>query len=169
MPNTTCLKCSQEFYAKPTHLKRGWGKYCSLTCLNQSKVTSIEAVCATCKKVVLKKKSDIKRSKTGNVYCSRSCATITNNTLFKKWENHKNFKNGDRAYRRLAFEAFEVKCNAGQQCPLYGMKLPNFMLEVDHINGNHFDNQIENLQILCVWCHRLKTYNISGYSVEAAH
>jgi len=30
-------------------------------------------------------------------------------------------------------------------------------LELDHINGDHHDNRIENLRILCPNCHSLKT------------
>lgn len=31
-------------------------------------------------------------------------------------------------------------------------------LELDHINGDHFDNRLENLQILCPNCHAQKTH-----------
>lgn len=31
-------------------------------------------------------------------------------------------------------------------------------LDVDHIDGNHQNNNIDNLQTLCANCHRLKTY-----------
>lgn len=31
------------------------------------------------------------------------------------------------------------------------------VLELDHINNNHYDNRIENLKILCPNCHALKT------------
>ena len=31
-------------------------------------------------------------------------------------------------------------------------------LDVDHIDGNHYNNAEENLQTLCANCHRLKTH-----------
>jgi 5-methylcytosine-specific restriction endonuclease McrA len=31
-------------------------------------------------------------------------------------------------------------------------------LDVDHIDGNHKNNALENLQTLCANCHRLKTF-----------
>lgn len=31
-------------------------------------------------------------------------------------------------------------------------------LDIDHIDGNHSNNDISNLQTLCANCHRLKTY-----------
>lgn len=37
-----------------------------------------------------------------------------------------------------------------------GLKLP---LELHHINGNHYDNRLENLQILCPNCHAIQPGN----------
>ena len=39
-------------------------------------------------------------------------------------------------------------------------------LELHHINGNHQDNRLENLQILCANCHR-KTDNFRGKGIRA--
>lgn len=38
-------------------------------------------------------------------------------------------------------------------------------LDVDHINGNHEDNEESNLQTLCANCHRLKTYQNKDWEV----
>lgn len=39
-------------------------------------------------------------------------------------------------------------------------------LDVDHIDGNHWNNQESNLQTLCANCHRLKTYTNKDWLVE---
>lgn len=44
----------------------------------------------------------------------------------------------------------ELKQNICEQCGLSGEEIN---LELHHINGNHFDNRLENLQILCPNCH----------------
>ncbi len=31
-------------------------------------------------------------------------------------------------------------------------------MDVHHVNGNHSDNRLENLQTLCANCHRLVTW-----------
>jgi len=40
----------------------------------------------------------------------------------------------------------------------YKIVMPNWQLEVDHIDGNKENNEISNLQTLCANCHRYKTY-----------
>ena len=36
-------------------------------------------------------------------------------------------------------------------------------LDIDHIDGNHKNNDISNIQILCANCHRLKTFINKDY------
>lgn len=52
-----------------------------------------------------------------------------------------------------------IKTKECEKCGIsewLGYDLP---LELDHINNNHYDNYLENLQILCPNCHAVKTRN----------
>ena len=51
-------------------------------------------------------------------------------------------------YRQMAFDAKPEKC---ELCNKKRVK----RLEVHHANGNHNDNRIENLMILCSSCHHI--------------
>jgi hypothetical protein len=43
-------------------------------------------------------------------------------------------------------------------CETCGFKaIHSVQLDVDHIDGNHANNDVSNLQTLCANCHRLKT------------
>ena len=56
----------------------------------------------------------------------------------------------------------ELKKNECELCHTSGEKVP---LELHHINGDHYDNRIENLQILCPNCHS-KTPNFRNRGGE---
>lgn len=72
-------------------------------------------------------------------------------------------KNGvDRSYykkkchdcRRRPYLAYKK-----DSCEFCGFIAVNTcQLDVDHIDGNHSNNEPENLQTLCANCHRLKTF-----------
>lgn len=55
----------------------------------------------------------------------------------------------------------EEKCEICERVIWNGVIIP---LELHHINGNHFDNHIENLQILCPNCHAQQKGN-SGSNI----
>lgn len=67
-------------------------------------------------------------------FCSRKCKNLIGKGV------------GYRAYK-------------GSSCVACGF-IPEHpcQLDVDHIDGDHSNNSVDNLQTLCANCHRLKTY-----------
>lgn len=68
------------------------------------------------------------------------------------------------AYRKLAFD------NLPHVCDECGYKEIIDILEVHHVNFNHSDDFLDNLQILCPNCHRETHYmaRIEG-EIDAAY
>jgi HNH endonuclease len=108
--------------------------------------------CKNCGKEIERYPAQIERSKTGNVYCSRSCSNSTNNTLFKTGENHPNYTNGRSSYRNRKLKESEKKC---ENCGIDN----TCVLEVHHKDGDRSNNSIENLSLLCANCHLIEHCN----------
>ena len=50
-----------------------------------------------------------------------------------------------------------IDARLGFECPVKkGFDFPNSVLHGDHIDGNHENNSMQNLQTLCSICHHLK-------------
>lgn len=55
--------------------------------------------------------------------------------------------------------AFLIKQKNNMECSKCGFKAEHkCQLDIDHIDGNHRNEDESNLQVLCANCHRLKTY-----------
>lgn len=142
-----CDFCKKEF-DKPTnqinqYRKKGWKIYCSSECRSKSK--KIRCQCANCGKELWKTPSEIARSKTGNVFCNKSCACSYNNTNFRTGENNPNWKGGkvgSQQHTRTAYRTYRKQC-AICNCT------DEDILEVHHIDLNHLNNDPDNLIILC--------------------
>ena len=69
--------------------------------------------------------------------------------LSKYCSMHDRAKYGDKVY----------KLHKGNSCSFCGfIPVHSCQLDVDHIDGNHKNNDPTNLQTLCANCHRLKTH-----------
>ena len=151
MVKVNCAKCGKEFEVElkkyNASKKENSSFYCSKECY--SHIGSQLCKCANCGKEVWRANSQIARSKTGNIYCSRSCATAKNNTLFKSGENNPNYKGTN--YRKKAFDNYEHKCH------ICGWNEDEDVLEVHHIDEDRDNNELENLLILCPICHKKLT------------
>jgi len=59
---------------------------------------------------------------------------------------------GSRLKRRLISEGLKQDiCEQCGQLPIHNHK--KLVLQLDHKNGNHTDNRLENLQVVCPNCH----------------
>ena len=54
----------------------------------------------------------------------------------------------DSKLRRLVWELY------GNECSICG-EADKKILQVHHISGDASDNEIDNLMLVCVWCHAL--------------
>jgi hypothetical protein len=150
---THCKICKLEFYSKPSHIKKGWGIYCSIrcksigTCIKRQKVT-----CFICKKSILRTALQIKHSKSGKFFCNKSCQTKWRNKEFSG-QKHLSWKDGKSMYRKIL-----RKSSIPLVCTLCGEK-DKRVLAVHHIDKNRKNSEIKNLVWLCHNCHSLVHYD----------
>ena len=148
MKTVKCVICGKEYQIELKRynqkIKENTAFYCSNEC--RSHKGSKLCQCSNCGIPVWKTQSQIANSKTGNVYCSRSCATAMNNKLFKTKINNPQYDGKD--YRKRAFEIYP------HACMVCGYDEDPRILEVHHIDENRDNNNDKNLSILCPNCHR---------------
>ena len=87
--------------------------------------------------------------------------TIKNQRLLSEILTDGVYHNATKLKNRLFNEGVkEYKC---EKCGISEWNGKHITLEIHHINGNHNDNRLENLQILCPNCHS-QTINFNGKS-----
>lgn len=129
-------------------------KYCSPSCSQEArKATKVEVICSFCKKVFEKSSSKL-RSKSGLYFCTRFCKNRAQNIETGCKGIQPVIYTGKSVYRKRAIEKY------GPSCKECGYNEHVKMLDVDHIDSNRENYSIENLQVLCVWCHALKTRKV---------
>lgn len=85
-----CSFCGKAYFREIGRVneakKFGWNQYCSKECQSQAKVKRVEKVCANpyCNKKVSRELCQLRKSKSGLVFCSQSCATSFNNSKFPR-------------------------------------------------------------------------------------
>ena len=108
-----------------------------------------------CRKEFYRKKSSIKKSKSGYLFCSRACTISC--TGINKLITHPNYgtmKSRHRAtYRDRMIQKFNHAC---AKCGYNNM--PD-ILEVHHIDGDRSNSSEGNLIVLCPNCHREDHYH----------
>lgn len=146
----TCLTCSKIFLTKKSHIKIGWGKYCSQPCSYQSKKTGSFFACGICKKELYRNKLEITRSKSGRFFCNKSCFAVWKNSHILLGEKHVSWKGGIHSYRQSMLRNKITPFCA--DCGITNLKV----LVTHHIDQNRKNNKISNLKWLCRNCHYLE-------------
>jgi hypothetical protein len=148
MPQKKCKICDTEFYVKPSHIKLGYGKYCSAACHHQGLRKGKLVHCHICEKEAWKQPKALKNSKSGKFFCSKSCQTKWRNKEYKGTK-HANWQGGEYTYYKVMKEN-----NVPPVCKDCGIKNRR-VLVIHHKDSNRKNNQLENLIWLCRNCHYL--------------
>lgn len=144
-----CAQCGATFYL-PRHILNG-AKFCSKKCHAKTKQRRETLTCSQCGKQFVKLTGKKKNSRHGFYFCTRACKDLAQRIGGIEEIRPGQYKNGKSYYRERALREY------GQKCCQCGYDKYSAMLDVDHIDNNREHNSLENLQVLCVWCHALKT------------
>lgn len=148
-----CDHCDQPFWKRTSFLSAS--NFCSAACKAAGQRRGSTTECAQCGDSIYV--IDSRRKKSERLFCGHKCrAEYYNHQI--NGELHPNWTGGKHSYRARALKHYGAHCHA-PGCPVTaaGIEIPESMLDVDHIDNNRRHNQIENLQVICVWCHALKT------------
>jgi FCS type zinc finger protein len=94
------------------------------------KNVAIETNCGFCNKVIIKYPNQVKNSKSGYVFCDKSCSAKYNNKILRSGINNPNFKKGKNNYRTI--------------CWLYHKKECIICKEEKVVEAHHFDHNKRN-------------------------
>jgi len=149
-----CETCKRSFNAPVREVKRGNGRFCSLSCSSKrTKTKEPNCQCAYCDTEIYKFPSKIAASKSGLVFCDRACKEQAQKIGGLKAIQPAHYGTSTSTqYRKLAFRELPNQCNRCSYC-----QHPE-VLEVHHLDRNRDNNLIENLEILCPTCHRAEHF-----------
>ena len=147
-----CDYCGKEVNKRPSYIKnnldKGRKNYCSNPCKKLGQFTGKLCTCGYCGKEIYRTLSQIKKSKSGLLFCSSSCSCSYNNKKLRSGENNPNWKDGETLYPKIAYNIYQ------KECAVCGYSNEN-ALEVHHIDVDRTNNNEDNLIILCANCHSL--------------
>ncbi|KKN20513.1 hypothetical protein LCGC14_0934900 [marine sediment metagenome] len=148
-PNTFCSFCDKKIFKKERNLKNYKLHFCNRLCHQKylkENSKDIIVKCNHCGKLLIKNTNSQRNSRTGLFFCNNLCKNryLAKN---KQWRKEETFSHLSR--KKILYEKINFTC---QYCSYNKNKK---MLDIHHYDGNHNNNKIENLRVLCVWCHNL--------------
>ena len=150
MEKRKCIVCTKEILVKKSHIRRGWGKYCSKKCQYKAQRNGRWVGCDYCGKRIYRTPKDFGRSKSGKFFCSVACHCSWENENRRCGENAPNWVAGHQVYRRLI-----IRYGVEKKCRRCGT-LDERVLVVHHRDKDRRNNKRQNLEWLCWNCHYLE-------------
>ena len=155
MIDKECLECNIPITVRFADHKRGYGKFCSISCssIYKAKIVRLKlnpnCVCAQCGKKFYRNKSKQALSKSGLQFCNRMCKDVAQRIggIEAIQPDHYNGGSDPRYYRKLALRSYPNRC---YRC---GYDKYISVLEVHHKDRDRTNNKLSNLEILCRNCH----------------
>ena len=101
-----------------------------------------------------------------NIGCNKGCGnsgSLKGRIIWRPYCGHcHNAGRGKHPYAKGVIPIKKNYCENsdgrfGFVCYSQGIVIPSYMLDLDHINGDHHDNDPSNFQTLCKCCHAHKT------------
>lgn len=147
-----CKYCDRVFAVSISKEKtaKTCSRYChDLNIKKESEVKKISLLCSLCGNNFFRKKSSLKKSKSGLYFCSRKCKDEAQKIGGIDEIQPEHYKNGIMAYSQRALKHYGYKCF---DC---NIRMKSF-LKVHHIDGNIENGAVENLEVLCMNHHMLR-------------
>lgn len=111
-----CLNCNISFTTPESEIKRGFGKFCSISCSTKFARKNIpkpkpNVKCALCNKLFYKKKSALKNSKSGLYFCCKKHKDQAQKIGGIKEVIPSHYGSISTEYRKTAFANLSHKCS----------------------------------------------------------
>lgn len=141
-----CLACSKEYYVPSYRAEKS--KCCSVECLNKGQYQSITKKCKGCGLDF-----NVSNSRANKKFCNLECKSLTSKNAKERRKESKRLNIINRGHRSKYFRK-DILNRHNYKCDSCGYNEYDFCLDIHHIDYNPLNNDIGNLALLCVMCHR---------------
>lgn len=146
-PNRTCEVCGNPFYAAPSNITKGLGRFCSKACMGKSRDRRVARNCVVCGKEFQAHNYEIEQGR--GRFCSVSCeGRWRKGDRGARWMGD-NPINPDNAGHKRAQAQYELK-----PCEICGATPKDAVIHRHHIDENPMNNAPDNIAFLCALHHR---------------